>query len=139
MLTTRFTNLVGCAVPIQQAGLGALATPRLAVAVANAGGLGMVSVAGGTAEEIATWLDTARENTSGVIGANFVLHFFEPTVVHECVDVAAARVRVVDFFYSDPDRALIDIIHARGALASWQVGSCEEALAAVKAGCDFII
>jgi hypothetical protein len=26
MLTTRFTELVGCAVPIQQAGMGALAT-----------------------------------------------------------------------------------------------------------------
>lgn len=46
MLTTRFTELVGCSVPIQQAGMGSHANPRLAAAVANTGGLGMVSVYG---------------------------------------------------------------------------------------------
>jgi len=40
MLTTRFTELVGCSVPIQQAGMGrGIASPRLAAAVTNAGGL----------------------------------------------------------------------------------------------------
>ncbi len=53
MLSARFTKLVGCSVPIQQAGLGTLANPRLAATVTNAGGLGMVSVAGGTPDEIA--------------------------------------------------------------------------------------
>ena len=43
MLRTRFTDLIGCTVPIQQAGLGSLANPKLAAAVANAGGQGMVS------------------------------------------------------------------------------------------------
>ena len=47
MITTRFTELVGCSVPIQQAGMGSHTNPRLAAAVANAGGLGMVSVYGG--------------------------------------------------------------------------------------------
>ena len=41
-LTTRFTELVGCMVPIQCAGMG-MASPELAVAVAGAGGLGMMS------------------------------------------------------------------------------------------------
>ncbi len=44
MLATRFTELVGCSVPIQQAGMGRLANPRLAAAVARAGGLGMVTI-----------------------------------------------------------------------------------------------
>ena len=35
MLSTRFTELVGCTVPIQQAGMGALANPCLAQAVAD--------------------------------------------------------------------------------------------------------
>src|SRR5438046_742293 len=42
MLTTRFTELVGCRVPIQQAGMGGVASPELALAVAEAGGLGML-------------------------------------------------------------------------------------------------
>src|SRR6266849_6435771 len=38
MLATRFTELVGCSVPIQQAGMGAVAPPELAAAVSEAGG-----------------------------------------------------------------------------------------------------
>ena len=44
MLTTRFTELVGCTVPIQQAGMGSYAPPPPVPAVGAAGGLGMVSV-----------------------------------------------------------------------------------------------
>lgn len=36
MLTTRFTELVGCSVPIQRAGMGFYAYPPLAQAVAAA-------------------------------------------------------------------------------------------------------
>src|ERR1041384_2307067 len=42
MLATRFTQLVGGAVPIQQAGMGAGSPPALAAAVSTAGALGMV-------------------------------------------------------------------------------------------------
>jgi NAD(P)H-dependent flavin oxidoreductase YrpB (nitropropane dioxygenase family) len=34
---------------------------------------------------------------------------------------------------------LVQIVHAGGALAAWAVGSREEAVTAVEAGCDFII
>jgi NAD(P)H-dependent flavin oxidoreductase YrpB (nitropropane dioxygenase family) len=46
---------------------------------------------------------------------------------------------VIDFFWGDPDPALVDRAHAGGALASWQVGSVSEAAAAQSAGCDFVI
>ncbi len=55
------------------------------------------------------------------------------------VDVAASLVDVVEFFYGDPDAGLVRRVHAGGALAAWQVGSLNEALSAVDAGCDFII
>ena len=42
VLRTRFTDLTGCKVPIQQAAIGGLARPQLATAVSEAGGLGMV-------------------------------------------------------------------------------------------------
>jgi NAD(P)H-dependent flavin oxidoreductase YrpB (nitropropane dioxygenase family) len=139
MLKTRFTELVGCSVPIQQAGLGVLATPRLAAAVADAGGLGMVSLSGGTPDDIAQYLDDTRKQTSGAIGANFVVAYFNPATARECVAAAASRANVVDFFYGDPDALLVNEAHAGGALASWQVGSRDEAVAAQDAGCDFII
>lgn len=142
MLTTRFTELVGCSVPIQQAGMGSHAKPRMAAAVANAGGLGMVSVYGdygGPPENVAKMLDNTREQTSGVFGANFIMKWVEPELAHETVRAAAEHAKVVEFFYTDPDPALIEIVHSEGALACWQVGSQEEAVAAVDAGCDFIV
>jgi len=142
MLTTRFTELVGCSVPIQQAGMGrGIATPRLAAAVANAGGLGMVSVYGDdhTPDLVAQLLDNARKQTAGAIGANFLMPGVDPDLVGECVAAAARSAQVVDFFWGEPDPMLVQIVHAAGALACWQVGSREEALAAANAGCDFII
>jgi NAD(P)H-dependent flavin oxidoreductase YrpB (nitropropane dioxygenase family) len=139
MLTTRFTQLVGCSVPIQQAGMGRLANPRLAAAVANAGGLGLVSVAGGSPDWIARMLDEAQAlatTGSGTIGANVLLPQDEPPAT---IEAAAKHARVVDFFWGDPDPALVAVVHSADALASWQVGSLEEALAAERAGCDFII
>lgn len=142
MITTRFTELVGCSVPIQQAGMGrGLATPHLAAAVANAGGLGMVSVYGDghTPAVVAQLLDSARKQTTGPIGANFLMVSVDPALAGECVAAAANRARVVDFFWGEPDPSLVEIVHTAGALACWQVGSREEAMAAADAGCDFII
>ena len=140
MLTTRFTELVGCSVPIQQAGMGrGIASPRLAAAVANAGGLGLVSVYGYTPDVVAQVLDSTRKQTAGAIGANFLLNTADPGLAREWAAAAASRARVVDFFWGDPDPVLVKIVHAAGALACWQVGSREEAVAAADAGCDFII
>jgi nitronate monooxygenase len=140
MLTTRFTELVGCSVPIQQAGMSRLAGPDLAAAVSNAGGLGQVSVLEKVDPDwIARILDQTHSQTSGPIGANILGLEAESDDERECVRVAASRARVVDFFWSDPDPELVEIVHNAGALVSWQVGSLAEAVAAEHAGCDFII
>jgi nitronate monooxygenase len=105
MLTTHFTELIGCSVPIQQAGMGSgIANPRLAAAVANAGGLGMVSVYGDavTPDVVAKVLDRTRQQTSGAIGANFLLAGVDPARARAWA-AAAKRARVVDFFWGEPD------------------------------------
>jgi nitronate monooxygenase len=92
MLTTRFTELVGCTAPIQQAGMGSHANPRLAASVAQAGALGMVSVYGnygGPPEHIAEMLDRTRTHTTGTIGANFIVG--TDPVNLDCADVAHTR------------------------------------------------
>lgn len=139
MLRTRFTDLVGCTVPLQQSPMGSFARPRLAAAVSAAGGLGMVVVTGASPDRIAQRLDQALERSPGPIGANFFLLFCDPDTLPECVATAASRAQVIDFFYQDPDPALVSVVHQHGALASWQVGSVEEAVAAEAAGCDFIV
>ncbi len=133
-MQTRFTELVGCSVPIQQAPMGAVSSPGLAVAVADAGGVGTVSQLGVPAETFVRRLDDMRRCTTGVLSANVLLEDTDEDVVV----AAAERVRVVDFFWFDPSPRLVELVHRAGALASWQIGSVEEARAAADAGCDLV-
>jgi NAD(P)H-dependent flavin oxidoreductase YrpB (nitropropane dioxygenase family) len=135
MLRTRFTDLLCCGVPIQLAGMPGVCTPDLVAAVAGAGALGMAAFAPGPPEDVAAALDALAHRTEGVIGANFLVPFLD----RACLDAAIPRARVVELFYGDPDPSLVSEIHQGGALASWQVGSLDEALAAADAGCDLVV
>jgi len=133
-LTTPFTELAGCRVPVQQAPMGSVSTPALAVAVAEAGGVGSITALGLSAAQLDKTLAAMAARTSGVLAANFLTEDID----REAVEAAAARVRIVDFFWADPDRELVELAHRNGALACWQVGSLEEARAAADAGCDVV-
>lgn len=133
-MQTRFTTLVGCSVPIQQAPMGPVASPDLAVAVADAGGVGTITAMTMPAESLARLLDGMRDRTPGALSANFLTEQID----EQAVAAAAERVRLVDFFWLDPRPRLVEIAHRAGALAGWQVGSVDEARAAVDAGCDLV-
>jgi nitronate monooxygenase len=143
MLTTRFTELVGCTVPIQQAGMGAASSPELAAAVSNAGALGMIGAArwgGRRLPNLERLIDQTQALTSRPFVVNFIL---APEQMENtdpvCFAHAARRARLVDFFWGWPDPGLVETVHAEGALVSWQVGSREEAIAAAEAGADIVI
>jgi nitronate monooxygenase len=135
VLATRFTKLVGCRVPLQQAGMGGIATPPLVLAVADAGGLGMLGAAMVPPHVLAVALEDLAKRTDGAFGVSFLMPFLD----RDAVAVAATRSRVVEFFYAEPDPTLVETVHAGGALACWQVGSVEEAVAAARAGCDIVV
>ncbi len=143
MLRTRFTELTGCRVPIQQAPIGGgLARPPLAAAVADAGALGMVAATSLTPQQVTERLEDVRARTSGVFGANFLADkafYADIEALHDPVEAAARHARVVEFFYRDPDPSLVSLVHKGGALAFWQIGSKKEAVAAADSGCDFIV
>ncbi|MCB4821598.1 NAD(P)H-dependent flavin oxidoreductase [Roseicella aerolata] len=148
MTATRFTELVGCRLPIQQAGMGAVAPPALVAAVSEAGGLGMLGTARGglTPATLAMLLDEVRSRTSHAFGVNFLVsptHLLglhgRPPLDLACIELAARAARVVEFFYGDPDPRLVDLAKRHGTLVSWQVGSRAEAIAAEAAGCDLIV
>jgi nitronate monooxygenase len=142
MLASKFTELIGCTVPIQQAALGGIATPELAAAVSEAGALGMLGTtrAGITPDSLHGLLTDLQTRTSRPFGVNFVV---SPGQLDQldlrCVEVAARAARVIEFFYGQPNPELVAMVHEGGALASWQVGSREEAVAAQGAGCDLIV
>jgi nitronate monooxygenase len=132
-----FTQLVGCVHPLQQAAMGGVAGPELAGAVARAGALGMLcefdlEPAG---ERMTSALAAAG---GGTVGMGFFGHLVQHDL--ETFETAAARLRVVEVFWSTPDPALVARARSSGrALVAWQVGSVGEALAAQDAGCDFVI
>jgi nitronate monooxygenase len=143
MLKTRFTGLIGCSVPIQQAGMGAAAPPELTAAVSEAGALGMLGTArsGLSAMTLAGLLQRTRQLTTRPFGVNFIMR---PGSVaarspREFIGQAARLATLVEFFYTDPDAEFVRLVHDQGALVSWQVGSREEALAAANIGCDVIV
>lgn len=115
--------------------MAVIATPELAVAVSKAGALGMLGGGALSVEVLGPTLDRMRAETSAPIGVNFIARFLEPAQV----ETAAKRARVVELFYGNPDASLVEQIHRGGALASWQVGSVEKAVAAQTAGCDFVV
>ena len=123
---------MGCRHPVQQAGIGGIATPRLAIAVAEAGGLGMLSGTGGAAH-LAGHLDAL--GGAAPVGVNFLGPFLDRAALED----AAARAPLVELFWAEPDAGIVDTIHRGGALAGWQVGSADEARAAADAGCDLVV
>jgi NAD(P)H-dependent flavin oxidoreductase YrpB (nitropropane dioxygenase family) len=133
-MSTRFTDLVGCVLPLQLAGMGGIGTDvALPAAVSRAGGLGMLGGAGVPPSHLSGLLDQLA--AAGPCGVNFLM----PFVDRQAVEVAAHRSRVVEFFYGEPDRSLVELAHSGGALCSWQVGSRAEAQAAVECGCDLVV
>jgi nitronate monooxygenase len=135
VLSTAFTELVGCEVPIQQAPMGAISPPALTLAVARAGGVGSVSAPPGIdTRDLAAQLDALAAVGAGVLAANFITEQVDPAAVA----VAATRVSMVDFFWNRPDPGLVDVAHDGGALVNWQVGSLPDAVLAAEAGVDVV-
>ena len=133
---TSFTMLVGCRAPIQLAVMGGgTGTPALAAAVSEAGGLGMISST--FPLPVSEQLSWVQARTGGPVGVGFFA-FDLPGMTKE-LELAATSARVVEVFWGDPDPVAVTRIHAGGALAFWQVGSVDEALAAAGAGCDVMV
>jgi NAD(P)H-dependent flavin oxidoreductase YrpB (nitropropane dioxygenase family) len=135
MLATAFTRLTGARVPIQSAAMPGVSTVELVAAVANAGGVGMLPATLLSPEGLEAELERASRATSGVFGVNFLVPFLEPAAV----EVAARRARILECFYGEPDAVWVRTARAHGALVGWQVGSPDEAAAAERAGCDYVV
>jgi NAD(P)H-dependent flavin oxidoreductase YrpB (nitropropane dioxygenase family) len=125
MVSTSFTELTGCRLPLQLAVLGGVGTAELAAEVTRAGGLGMVP-----------WGVVPPDAALGPCGAGILVPFAPAPVA---IAAGARGLRVLEFFFGDPDAVLVEAGHAAGALVSWQVGSLAEALAAERAGCDLVV
>ncbi len=70
----RLTDLLDIDHPIIQAPMAGASTPEMAVAVANAGGMGSLGCAMQTTEQVAADMDQIRQHTNRAINLNFFVH-----------------------------------------------------------------
>lgn len=128
---TRFTDLVGCEHPIQLAPMSGTATPALAAGISNLGGLGMLAIGRSTRAAAQAQVDDVLALADRPVGAGFLVLFLDRQILED----VAARLPVIEFFWGWPDPDLV----LDGLITGWQVGTVDEAKAAVDAGCQYVV
>jgi NAD(P)H-dependent flavin oxidoreductase YrpB (nitropropane dioxygenase family) len=134
-METALTRLIGIEVPIVQAPIGTLTNPRLAAAVSNAGGLGMLALGGAEPDHLRRIVAETRALTDRPFGVNLNLRRPQDERVAAALD---AGVRVVSLFWGDPSPH-VAVVHAAGALVTSTAGSAAEARRHAEAGVDVIV
>lgn len=132
---TRLTERLGIEHPIVLAPMGGVAGGRLAAAVSNAGGLGLVGGGYGDPAWMHTELEFVSKNTTHPWGVGLIT--WHATV--EAVALALEyRPRVFMLSFGDP-RPWLDRIKAAGCLVMCQVQEVQDARDAVAAGADLVV
>jgi nitronate monooxygenase len=142
---TPLCRLLGCRYPVLSAGVGGAARAELIAAVSNAGGFGVLGASGMSPEVLGAEVARTRALTDRPFGVNIIIDT-EPETVDDDIaffrsQVAAAGesgVAAVVCFWGDAAPLLADA-HRHGMVVMLQVGSVEEASAAVAAGVDVVI
>ncbi len=131
MTTNRFCELVGCDLPIQQAAMTRVSTSAMVAAVSNAGGLGMVAVGRSPLAAVIAQIEEVAALTDRPFGAGFIIEYLNPDTFEPIVE----RFDIIEFFYAWPSAKYV----VPGKIVGWQVGSVDEAKAAVDVGCRYVI
>jgi nitronate monooxygenase len=122
-------------VPVMQAPVGPAATPELAAAVSEAGGLGSLGASWTEPALLREQIRAIRRRTDRPFVVNLVLAFEQ----EQRLELACEEgVPIVSFSWGIDPR-LVERAHAAGCLVIAQAGSIAEARAAIDAGADALI
>jgi nitronate monooxygenase/enoyl-[acyl-carrier protein] reductase II len=135
MLQTPLCRDIGIEVPVFSVGMSWLAGPELAAAVSNAGGCGVVGMAGMSGAQVRLRINQTRALTNKPFGVNVILARLQEGQIEACLDEG---VPLIVFFWGDPGPYVRDA-HRQGSKVFVQIGSVAEAKAAAESGVDGII
>ncbi|MBD2365315.1 nitronate monooxygenase [Anabaena minutissima FACHB-250] len=136
MLNTKITQNYGLKAPIISAGMAFVATPPLAAAVSNAGGMGMLGAALVPPEGLSQMIQATHTLTHKPFGVDLITEF----VTNEHIDVCITeKVAVVVFFWSLPQSSWVKRLQTNGIRVWMEVGSVAEAIQAQELGVDAIV
>jgi enoyl-[acyl-carrier protein] reductase II len=132
----RVTRMLGVKYPIVQAPMGWIARSRLASAVSNAGGMGIIETSSGELEVIREEIRKMRQLTDRPFGVNIAQAFVrDPDIVPFVIDQG---VRFVTTSAGSPTR-YTEALKKAGLTVFHVVPTLQAALKAVEAGVDGLI
>ncbi|MFY1577234.1 NAD(P)H-dependent flavin oxidoreductase [Verrucosispora sp. WMMD703] len=132
-------GVLGVRLPLVQAGMGGVAGPALAAAVAEAGALGTVALYRVDASTAAELVRRTAENTAATFGVNVIPEVAGATLPAQVAAVLdAADRRLVINVYGLPPSWLIPRAHDAGHTVLVQVGSAADAQRAAADGADVL-
>ena len=135
-INTRVSDLLGVRYPIVQAPMGWIARSRLASAVSNAGGLGIIETSSGELDVVKDEIRKMRDLTDRPFGVNIAQLFVrDPSIVDF---VVGQGVKFVTTSAGDP-RKYTGQLKAAGLTVFHVVPSLDAAVKAVDAGVDGLV
>jgi NAD(P)H-dependent flavin oxidoreductase YrpB (nitropropane dioxygenase family) len=135
-IRTRWTDLVGVKHPIVQTGMGWVAGPRLVVATAEAGGLGIIASATMSYDELATAIREVKERTDKPFGVNLRA---DAADAGDRVDLLIKEGVKVASFALAPKQDLIAKLKDAGSIVVPSIGAKRHAEKVAAWGVDAVI
>lgn len=138
MLKTRLTDLLGIRHPIIQAGMGGIARWRLASAVSNAGGLGVLGAALLPPNTMRDEIRKIKDHTDKPYGVDLLLAEGTPMIEDLMEIIFDEKVPVFVSGLGDPGK-WIDQMHSREMKVIALVGNVKQAVRCARSGVDVIV
>jgi len=136
MIRTALTELLGIRYPVVQAAMGYVSGPRLAAAVSDAGGLGLIASATMSLAELDQAIAETAGQTAGPFGVN--LRADAPDAAERVRLIVTRRVPVASFAQA-PKPELIAALKDAGVVTIASVGARRHAEKAAGWGIDAVI
>ena len=136
MLKTRITEQYGLKVPFINAGMAFIATAPLVRAVCNAGGMGMLGIPAMPPDVLQAAIRDVKAVDPACFGVDIIARFSGIEHIEVCV---TEKVPVVVFFWDDAPDEWLSRLRAAGIHIWFQVGSVEEAKAALRHGAQGLV
>src|SRR3954463_5468506 len=136
-MQTRLTEMLGIEHPVMLAGMGGVSYAALVAAVSDAGGFGTLGAATMASDELDREMAAVRAATDKPFGVDLLAALPERMLddAHKVV-TGGASLFVAGL---GVPRDVIKILHDGNVLVASMCGKVRHAIAAVEAGCDFVI
>jgi enoyl-[acyl-carrier protein] reductase II len=129
--------MLGIEHPVMLAGMGGVSYHRLVAAVSDAGGFGTLGAATMSSEQMEAEMRGVRELTGKPFGVDLLAALPE-RMVDDAKKVVSGGASLFVAGLGVP-RDVIDVLHGGNVMVASMCGKVRHAIAAVEAGCDFVI